>query len=186
MQQARPRAAFIHRVRTGADQEGALQGGDRAVDRPDRGEGPEIIARPVACAAMLDDLRRRMIGGDEDIRKRLVVAHQHVEARTQTLDQVRFQQKRFGFGPRGDEFDVMRGRDHPLDARVVACRPRIRCDALPDALGLADIEHVAGGIDHAIDAGRHRSVFRITLDRRAAGRERLRGAFAQLERLGVR
>jgi hypothetical protein len=32
-------------------------------------------------------------------------------------------------------------------------RPRIGDDALFDVLGLADIEHLAVGIDHAIDAG---------------------------------
>ena len=186
MQQAWPRAALVDRIRTGADQERALQGRDGAIDRPDRREGSVIIARPVARSAMLDDLRRRMIGGDQDIGKRLVVAHQHVEARTQPLDQVRFQQKRFGLGPCRDEFDVMRGCDHPHDAGIEACRPRIIDDALLDALGLADIEHLAGGIDHAVNAGRGRGEFRIALDRRAAGDKRLRRSFGEFERLGLR
>ena len=43
-------------------------------------------------AAMLDELRRHVVAGDQDIRERLVVAQQHVVARLIKLDVVVFQQ----------------------------------------------------------------------------------------------
>ena len=128
---------------------------------------------------MLEDLRRPVVGGDQDIGKRLVVAQQHVEARPQPLDQVGFEQQRLGLGRGGDELDRGGRRDHALDAGVVAGRPRIGDDALPDVLGLADIEHLARGIEHAIDAGRRRRELGVAQQRRAAGRER---ACARVER----
>ena len=57
--QAGPGAHREHAVAAIAQQEGALQGDDGAVDRAGGGEGPEILARPVARAAMLGDLRDR-------------------------------------------------------------------------------------------------------------------------------
>ena len=113
-----------------------------------------------------------VIGGNQDVGKRFVVAQQHIEARPQPLDQVGFEQQRFGLGPGGDEFDIRGRGDHAHDARVVAGRPRIGDDALFDVLGLADIEHVALRIDHAIDAGRRRRVAGMIDDRVAAGSER--------------
>ena len=47
-------------------------------------------------------------------------------------------------------------------------------DALLDVLGLADIEHVAAAIDHAIDAGPRRRLFDGVDDGVAAGGERTR------------
>ena len=158
MQQARPRAAFEQRSRARAQQERALQRGDGAVDRPDRGERPVIVALARARAAMLEDLRRPVIRRDEDVGKRLVVAQQHVEARPQPLDQVGLEQQRLGLGRGRDEFDRRGRRDHARDARVVAGRPRIGEDALLDVLRLADVEHVAAA---------HRSC-----DRRRAPRAR--------------
>ena len=52
---------------------------------------------------MLDELRRRVVAGDQDIGEALVVAQQHVEARLQLLDEIGFQQQRLGFGLRRDE-----------------------------------------------------------------------------------
>ncbi len=82
IQQARPCPAFEERVGAGAHQKRSLQCRNGAVDRADRGERPEIAAGPGLRAAMLEDLRRPVIAGDEDVRKRLVVAQLHVEART--------------------------------------------------------------------------------------------------------
>ena len=144
MQQARPRAALEEAVRAGAQQERALQRRDGAVDRPHRRERPEVAAFARARAAMLEDLRRPVVAGDQDIGERLVVAQQHVEARPQPLDQVGFEQQRLGLGRGRDELDRGGRGDHPLDARVVTGRPRVGRDALLDALGLADVEHLAG------------------------------------------
>ena len=181
MQQARPRAAFEKAVRAGAQQERALQRRDGAVDRPHRGERPVIAALARARAAMLEDLRRPVVRGDDDVGKRLVVAQQHVEARPQPLDQVGFEQQRFGLGRGGDELHRRGRRDHPLDAGVVPGRPRVGRDPLLDVLRLADVEHLAGRIEHAIDAGRRRRELGMTQQRGAAARERRRSFAIDVE-----
>src|SRR5262249_50120617 len=66
IEQARARAALEESVGTGAQQKGALQRRDRAVDRPDRGERAVIIALAGARTAVLEDLRRPVVGGDQD------------------------------------------------------------------------------------------------------------------------
>ena len=130
------------------------------------------MARPRARAAMLEDLRRPVIGRDQNIGKRLVVAQHHVEARPQALDQVRLEQQRLGLGAGDDEFERAGGRDHALDAGVVAGRTRIGDNAFLDVLRLADIEHVAARVDHAIDAGPRRRELGVVDDGGAAGGQR--------------
>src|SRR5882724_8811730 len=88
VEQAGAGAAFEKAVGAGADQERALQRRDGAVDGARRSKRPEIPAGPALRAAMLEDLRRPMIAGDQNIGKRLVVAELHVEARPELLDQV--------------------------------------------------------------------------------------------------
>ncbi len=105
VEQARSRAAVEHGVRAGPDQEGALQRRDGAVHGVDGRERPEIVAFAVARPPMLQDLGRPLVLGNQNIRKRFVVAQQDVEAGPQALDQVRFKQQRLGFGRGGDEFD---------------------------------------------------------------------------------
>ena len=185
MQQTRPRARLEKRIRAGAQQEGALQRIDGAVDRAGVGEGPVIVPWPRARAAMLEDLRRPVVGRDQDERKRLVVAQQHVEARPKPLDQVGFEQERFGLGLGGDEFHRHRARDHAHDTAVVPGRPRIGGDPFLDVFRLADIEHVALRVDHAIDAGRWRRVLDGARDRGAAGGQRTGRRFRLLQ-LGQR
>ena len=48
-------------------------------------------------------------------------------------------------------------------------------------LGLADIEHLALGVDHAIDAGRRRRVLDRARNRGAAGAERAGRLLVELE-----
>jgi hypothetical protein len=69
VQQARPAAALEERIGAGAHQKRALQRGDGAVDRADRGERPEIAAGTRLRAAMLQDLRRPVIPRDQNIGK---------------------------------------------------------------------------------------------------------------------
>ena len=57
MEQTRPRAAFIDRIGAGADEKGALQRGNGAIDRIGRGERSEVIARAAARAARRSSLR---------------------------------------------------------------------------------------------------------------------------------
>ena len=122
---------------------------------------------------MLENLRRPVIAGDQDVGKRFVVAQLHVEARPQLLDQIGFQQQRFGLGRGGDDLDGDGRGDHAQDARRQRrVDARIGRKALADVLRLADIEHVAGGIEHAVDAGRGRRQPHRVFDRGMADRER--------------
>ena len=106
---------------------------------------------------MLEDLRRPVVAGDQNIGKRLVVAQLHVEARPQLLDQIGLEQQRLGLGRGRDDLDRHGGRDHAQDARRLRrVDARIGGQPLADVLGLADIEHVVGRVEHAIDAGRGR------------------------------
>ena len=180
VEQAGPCAAFEERVGAGAHQKGALQRRDGAADRAGRGERAEISPGARLRTAMLQDLRRPVVAGDQDIGKRLVVAQLHVEARPQLLDQIGFQQQRLGFGRGRHDLDGRGGRDHAQDARRLRRRdPCIGRQPLPDVLRLADIEHVAGGIEHAVDAGRGRGMAHRMLDRGMAGRQpSLRQRFA--------
>ena len=100
--------------------------------------------------------------------KALVVAEGDVEARLQPLDEIEFEQQRFGFGRRGHEQHLRRLGDHARDAVVVAAGFGVGADALLQALGLADIEHVALGTQHAIDARRIRQRLQIGLNARGA------------------
>ncbi len=113
-----------------------------------------------------------MVAGDQNVGKRLVVAKLHVEARAQLLDQVRFQQQRFGFGHGRDNLDIGGRGDHAQDARRQRrASPRVGGQALFDVLGLADIEHVVGGVEHAVDAGRGGGEPHRVLDRRMSRRQ---------------
>ncbi|MGY4355970.1 hypothetical protein ACVW0J_002463 [Bradyrhizobium sp. i1.7.7] len=69
---------------------------------------------------------------------------------------------------------VHRGCDHAQDARRLRrALARIVRQALFDVLGLADIEHVGIGAEHAIDARRGGREADRALDRFMAGRQRL-------------
>ena len=153
VQQAGPRAVGIDAVGAGAQQEGLLQRVDGAVHRTRRGEGAIVVALAVARTAMLGELRHRMVAGDEDVGKGLVVAQHHVEARLQLLDEIGFEQQCFGFGTGGDELHVAGERDHGRDAAGVVAEARVVRHAVPQVACLADIDDVALGVVHAVDAG---------------------------------
>ena len=119
------------------------------------------MTRPRARAAMLEDLRRPVIRRDHNVGERFVVAKHHIEARAQPLDQIGFEQQRFGFGAGDDEFDRAGCRDHPLDPGIESGRAGVGRNALFDVLGLADIEHVTARVEHPIDARPRRRHFGV-------------------------
>ena len=120
---------------------------------------------------MLQDLRRPVIRRDQDVWKGFVVTEQHIKSWPQTLDQIGLEQQRFSLGLGGHEFQCRRRRNHAGDAAVVPSWPRVSCHPFLDVLGLADIEHVTLGTDHAVYAGCRRSHFGETQDRGAASRK---------------
>ena len=176
IEQARPGAALEEAVGAGADQERALQRRDGAVDGAGGCERPEILSGARLRAAMLEDLRRPMVAGDQDIGKRFVVAQLHVEARPQLLDQIGFEQQRLGLGRGRDDLDRNGSCNHAQDARRQRrVDARIGGKPLADVLRLADIEHVIAGVEHAVDAGRGRRQPHRIFDRGMADRERAFG-----------
>ncbi len=152
VQEARAGAAFEHAVRAAAQQERLLQLVQRAVHAPRRSEGSEVTPLVAAQPAVLADLREGMVAGDQDVGEALVVAEQHVVLRLELLDEVLLQQKRLGFRLRGQEHHRGRRRDHSTYARAVPGRLGIARDPLSQAPGLADVEYLAAGIEHPVDA----------------------------------
>jgi hypothetical protein len=131
-------------------------------------------------------LRRPMVAGDQNIGKRLVVAQLHIEARPQLLDQIGLEQQRLGLGRGRDDLDRHGGRDHAQDAgRLRRVDARIGGKPLADIFRLADVQHVAGRVQHAVDAGRggrkpHRLFDRGMADRERAFRHALTGLLGNL------
>ena len=119
---------------------------------------------------MLDQPRRGMAGADEDIGEALVVAQRHVVAGLQLLDEIGLEQQRLGVRFGGDEHHRAGLRDHARDAARLALGRHIGGDALLDRARLADIEHLALGPDHAVDAGPDRRVAPELADRLGAAR----------------
>jgi|CXWL01.1.fsa_nt_gi hypothetical protein len=105
---------------------------------------------------MLLQRRRGMIGADGDVGKALVVAHQHVEAGLQPFDEIGFKQERFSLGAGDDHFQRDCLGDHAVDGVGMAAALCVLADAVFQALGLADVKHLAAGPEHAINAGPRR------------------------------
>ncbi len=168
VQHARPGARSIDAVGAGAQQERLLQSIQGLVDRAGRGERAVIIARDGMRAAVLGDLRRRMVLAHQDFGEHLVVAQQHVVARLQRLDQARFQQQGLAFGIGADQHHFARQLDHAGDALGVDAAPRILQHAFLQAFGLADIEDFAVAAQHAVDAGPVGRQLRLVADQLGA------------------
>ena len=172
VEQARPGSIGVKTVRAGAQEKRPLQRVQGAKHRAGAGERAEIVAGQAARAAMLDQPRRRMIGADQDIGEALVVAQRDVVAGLQLLDEIGLEQQRLGVRLGGDEHHRVGLRDHARDAARLALGRHIGGDALLDRARLADIEHLALGPDHAIDAGPERRMAPEGADRLGAARER--------------
>jgi hypothetical protein len=67
---------------------------------------------------------------------------------------LRLEQQRLALGARQRHFDARDLRHHGGDARIHARLEEIAADALFQVAGLADIEDVAAGAQHAVHAGR--------------------------------
>ena len=186
VQQAGTGARGEHRVGAASQQKCALQRGKSSVYRPRRGERPEVITLSGLRAAVLQYARERMIGGHQDAGERLVVAQQDIVTRPQALDQVRLEQQRLGFGVGCDELHRRRVRDHAVQPRPESARTGVRADALLEVARLADVEHLAARLDHAIDAGSGGQRREARLDHGGAGRALDRNGIRLTNRRGLR
>jgi hypothetical protein len=119
-------------------------------------------------AAVLAQLGGRMLAADDDLRERLVVAQEDVEAGLQLLDQVDLEQQGVRLGPGGDELHGPRQVDHQGDALGVEPALGVLQHALLQRAGLADVEHLAILAHHAIDARPIGQALDLVLDERGA------------------
>jgi hypothetical protein len=152
VQQAGARAVGEHGVLAGAQLEHLLQQLDALAHRVGIGVGAERLVVFLRCAAKIGEARKA-VAGQQQIGVGLVVAEQDVEARLQPLDQVVFQQQRLGLGARHRGVDVVDALQHQPDARALVGFLEIAGNALLQVLRLADVQHRAGRVDHAVDAG---------------------------------
>ena len=135
---------------------------------------------------------RELLAGQADVRIALVVAEQDVVARLERLDQVVLEQQRLAFGARDRGLDARDLRDHHRDARLVRALLEVARHALLQVARLADVERVAGGVLHPVDAGpvrqRRDQLARVECRRRLAERRRghRRGAVIAQPRRGDR
>ncbi len=125
VQKAGPRTGIKYRIGAIAQQKNLLELVQRPVDRARAGKGAVIRTLLLFCAAMFLDLWKGMILCHQNIGKAFVIAQQDVEFRLQLLDQILFQQQRFGFGFCGQKHHRSRGTNHPVDPAAVATGARI-------------------------------------------------------------
>ena len=97
------------------------------------------------------DARVVLVERDRDERVGLVVAHQHVEARSVLADELLLGDQRLGGVARDHALDPLGHGDH-LDGLALG-RGEVRADALLDRGGLADVDDRAVGVVEEVDAG---------------------------------
>ncbi len=132
------------------------------IDREAAGERAEILPRPLGRAAVLFHHRIVMVGRHQNIRERLIVAQQDVEARLSFLDEIGFEQKRLDFRVRADEFHRHGLGHHPFQAvRQFGDLGIIHHPAL-ERPRLADIERIPLGIQHTVHSRAFRQGLRPT------------------------
>ncbi len=164
IEQAGTGAGLEHRIRAGAQQEGALERVERAAHRAGRGEGAEIIAFPRARAAMFHHLREGVVARQQDVGEGFVVAQQHVVARPVALDEIGFEEEGLRLGRRLHEGHIYGGHDHAGDAVRVARALGVVRHALLQIARLAHVNDVSVTVDHAVNAGRVRQAAHLFRD----------------------
>ena len=92
-----------------------------------------------------------------------------VVGRAVALDELRLEEERLGLGVGGDDLHAARLGDHALEALGEARDLGVVGDAVAERPRLADIEDVALGVGHAIDAGADREGLHDRAEGRDAG-----------------
>ena len=155
VQQARTRAVGEVAVFAGAQVEDLLQHLDALAHGEGTGIGTEVLSAAVGAAPIVGNLREG-VGAELQERVGLVVAEQDVEAGLQRLDQVVFQQQRFGLGADGGGVDLHHAGHHLGNARAGQRLAEVRAHPLAQVPRLAHVQHGAGCVLHPIDAGQRR------------------------------
>ena len=113
------------------------------------GKWPEILVFHLLRAAMEGEPRTRM-SGQNDIGIGLIVPEQNVVLGREALDEIVFEQQRFGFGAGDGGLDRLHLGKHQDNARRKLGLLEIRGNALFEIARLADVEYLAGTIQHAV------------------------------------
>ena len=150
VQQTGPGAVGEDRILAGAQVEGLLQQVDGVPHHRGCREGAVVVGLAVRSAAE-EGQARELIPGQLHIGVGLVVPEEDVEGRVQALDEVVFQQQGFGLGAGHGGIDAADAAHHEGDAGAGNGALEIGRNALLQVLRLADIEHLALGVEHAID-----------------------------------
>ena len=88
---------------------------------------------------------------ETDVGIALVVAKDDVVTRPVVLDEVALEEESLGRTRRHRDFDVRHLGEETADPRPEALGMRVALKARAEAIGLADVEHLAGSIQHAVD-----------------------------------
>ena len=115
---------------------------------------------------MLGHLRIGVVLTDHQPGIGFVVAQDDVVARPQLLDQIGFKQQRLGLRGGGDDLQPAGFEHHAAQPFRQARGLSVAGDAFADGTRLADIERVAPGIEHTIDARAERQIGQRGLDHR--------------------
>ena len=150
--QTRAGTVIEHGILAGAQTEHLLQQLDAFPHRHRVGERP-VVAVVLLLRTTMERQPRIGIARQHDVGVGFVVAEQHVVARHQRLDEIVFQQQRLRLGACHSGFDARDLGNHQARARAGQILLEIGGNALLQVACLADINDLAGGIDHAVDAG---------------------------------
>ena len=158
VQQAGPRTVFVHAVGAGTQAKDLLQELHAFAHGAGVRKRAEIAVARVEAATVKCQARECM-PRQRQVRIGFVVPEKYVVARAERLDQVVFEDQRFGLGARHRGFERMHLAQHQADARrQPGLLLKIRRDAFFEIARLADVERLPRRAQHAVDAGQVRQV----------------------------
>ena len=133
-----------HVVAARPHRENALHDFQRVAHRADVGVRTEIARAVVEQLPCDEDAREWLLHRDLHIRIGLVVAQEDVEPRPVFLDEVVLEEQRLRFGRDDDSLEVGDQVEHHPGLRgpLVLCS-EVAPDALAEAFGLANVQHLA-------------------------------------------
>src|SRR5437879_6579550 len=162
MLQAGPAAVGEEAVAAVAGAKQLLQLIQRIAHRAGTREGTEVASGGALRAAVELEPRKLVLHVEVNVGKALVVAQHHVEARLVRLDQVVLEQQRLGLGVGHRDLDALDLCGERLHLGIDIPRGEVSPDAVPEAAGLADVEELVPGAEHAVHArppGKRRDEF---------------------------
>jgi hypothetical protein len=158
VQKARAGPVGEEAVGAAAQLEQLLERGERRPDGARAGERPIILPLRTAGSPVELGARKGMVLAQQDEGEAFVVAQQDIVGWPVALDQLRLEQQRFGLRVGGDDQHVAGLRDHALEPLRQPRDLGVVGHPVLQRARLADVEHVALGIEHAVDAGATGSV----------------------------